>query len=202
MNPDPNQPLQFDKADFAGQPTLACASCKAPISSEYYQVNGKVICPTCRDTFTKFGVAGVDPGRVALALVVAIVAGIVGFVVYGFLTALIHANLSLLSIAVGWLVGTAVRWASKHRGGPIYQAIALVITYISVCCAVYLPSFNNFWQSLGQALIEPWTEGFSNIIGWLIIAFALYEAWMLNRKVRLDITGPFFTRQAPPPAAS
>ena len=201
MNPDPNQPLQFDKADFAGQQTLACASCKTPIASEYYQVNGRVICPTCRDKFAQFGADDIEPGRVALALVVGTVAGIIGFVVYAFLTSLIHANLSLLSIAVGWLVGTAVRWASRHRGGPIYQGIALVITYVSVC-AIYLPSLNNFWQSLGQAMIAPWTEGVSNIIGWLIIAFALYEAWMLNRKVRLDITGPFFTRQAPPPAAT
>ena len=200
MNPDPNQPLQFDKADFTGQPTLACASCKAPITSEYYQVNGKVICPTCRDTFTKFGAAGVEPARVALALVVGIVAGIVGFVIYAFLTSLIHANLSLLSIGVGWLVGTAVRWASKFRGGPIYQGIAVIITYIAVT-AIYLPSLNNIGQSLIEAMMAPWTGGVG-LIGWLIIAFALYEAWILNRKVRLDITGPFFTRQAPPPAAT
>lgn len=199
MNPDPNQPLQFDKADFAGQ-TLACASCKAPITSEYYQVNGKVICPTCRNNFAQLGAAGVEPERVALALVVGIVAGIVGFVVYAFLTALIHANLSLLSIGVGWLVGTAVRWASKFRGGPIYQGIALVITYVAVT-AIYLPSLNNFWQSLIEAMMAPWTGGVG-LIGWLIIAFALYEAWILNRKVNLDITGPFFTRQAPPPAAT
>jgi len=201
MSSDPNQPLQFDKADFAGQPTLACASCKTPIASEYYQVNGQVICPRCRDQFARFGTDGSDAVRIVLAIVLGICAGIVGFLLYAAVTYFTGINLSLLAVVAGWLVGTAVRWASKYRGGPIYQAIAVIITYVAVC-AIYLPSLHNFWESLGRAMVAPWTEGPSNIIGWVIIAFALYEAWMLNRKMRLDLSGPFFTRQAPPPAAT
>jgi hypothetical protein len=200
MNPDPNQPLQFDKADFAGQPTLTCASCKTPITSEYYQVNGKVICPNCREQFVRFGTEGSEAGRIALAIVVGSIAGIIGFFVYDFLSKLIHGYWSLLSIAVGWFVGTAVRWASKYRGGAIYQGIALVITYVAVC-AVYLPYSDDLLQSFTVAMMSPF-NGRVGIIGLLIIAFALYEAWSLNRKVRFDITGPHFTRQAPPPAAT
>ena len=201
MTPDPNQPLQFDKADFGGQPTLTCASCKAPITSEYYQINGKIFCPSCRDQIAKFGTDELEVSRVLLAVAAGILGGFAGSLLYFAVAFFTGINLSLLAVVAGWLVGTAVRWASKFRGGPVYQGIALVITYVSVC-TIYLTSFKNIWQSLGQALIEPWTEGFSNIIGWLIIAFALYEAWMLNRKVRLAIPGPFFKRQAPPPAAS
>jgi hypothetical protein len=200
MSADPNQPLQFDKADFGGQPTLACASCKTPITSEYYQVNGQVICPRCRDQFARFGKEGSEAGRIALAVVLGGAAGIGGFFAYDFLTKLLHANWSLLSIGVGWLVGAAVRWASKYRGGAIYQGIAVVITYIAVC-AIYLPYSDDFLQSFTEAMIAPWNGGVG-IIGLLIIAFALYEAWTLNRKMRLDISGPFFTRQAPPPAAT
>ncbi len=200
MNPDPNQPLQFDKAEFAGQSTLACASCKTPITSEYYEVNGQVICPSCRDQFARFGTDGSEAGRIALAILIGSAAGIVGFAAYAFLTALLHANWSLLSIGVGWLVGAAVRWAAKYRGGPVYQAIAVAITYVAVC-AIYMRSFDNIFQSLLEAMVAPW-NGSVGILGLLIIAFALYEAFILNRKTTLQISGPFFTRQASPPAAT
>ena len=48
----------------------------------------------------------------------------------------------------------------------------------------------------------PWLEGPSNIIGWAILAFAIYQAWIMNRKANIEIAGPFFTRQVSPPAAT
>jgi hypothetical protein len=75
--------------------------------------------------------------------------------------------------------------------------------------AIYLPWGTKFWtpadrlwREIVDAMVDPWTQGASTIIGWVIIAFALYEAWTLNRKMRLEVSGPFFTRQAPPPAAT
>jgi len=41
------------------------------------------------------------------------------------------------------------------------------------------------------ATAVPFLGGFDNIIGILIIGFALYEAWKLNRRTPLDITGPY-----------
>lgn len=40
-------------------------------------------------------------------------------------------------------------------------------------------------------LASPFLAGFDNVIGWLIIGFALYEAWKLTRRVTLEITGPY-----------
>jgi hypothetical protein len=37
----------------------------------------------------------------------------------------------------------------------------------------------------------PFLAGFENIIGLAIIAFGLYEAWKINRRTVLSITGPF-----------
>lgn len=37
----------------------------------------------------------------------------------------------------------------------------------------------------------PFLMGIENLIGLLIIGFALYEAWKLNRKTELKITGPY-----------
>jgi ribosomal protein S27E len=41
------------------------------------------------------------------------------------------------------------------------------------------------------AAIIPIAAGFSNIIGLLIIGIAVFEAWKLNRRVVLQITGPY-----------
>lgn len=41
------------------------------------------------------------------------------------------------------------------------------------------------------AFVSPFMAGFENIIGLLIIAFALYQAWVMNKKLRIEISGPY-----------
>jgi len=41
------------------------------------------------------------------------------------------------------------------------------------------------------AAAAPFMAGASNIIGLAIIAFGLWEAWKINRRVALNITGPY-----------
>ena len=55
---------------------------------------------------------------------------------------------------------------------------------------------------LAFAMAAPFLGGFENIIGILIIGFALWEAWKINRRVPLQIEGPFRLAQAPTPAAA
>jgi hypothetical protein len=43
---------------------------------------------------------------------------------------------------------------------------------------------------IGFLYALPFLAGLENIIGILIIGFALYEAWKLNRKVELQVSGP------------
>jgi len=52
------------------------------------------------------------------------------------------------------------------------------------------------------AMAAPFLGGFENIIGILIIGFALWEAWKINRRVPLQIEGPFRLAPAPTPAAA
>lgn len=41
------------------------------------------------------------------------------------------------------------------------------------------------------AFVSPFMAGFENIIGLLIIAFALYQAWAMNKRSRIEISGPY-----------
>lgn len=45
----------------------------------------------------------------------------------------------------------------------------------------------------------PFLAGLENIIGLLIIGFALYEAWKMNQRAELRITGPYKVGAGPPP---
>ncbi|MGH7568766.1 MAG: hypothetical protein ACREL9_07325 [Gemmatimonadales bacterium] len=45
----------------------------------------------------------------------------------------------------------------------------------------------------------PFIAGLENIIGLLIIGFALYEAWKLNQRAELRITGPYKVGAGPAP---
>jgi hypothetical protein len=48
------------------------------------------------------------------------------------------------------------------------------------------------------AAAAPFLAGLDNIIGILIIGFALWEAWKMNRRVPMQIEGPFRLAAAPP----
>ncbi len=47
------------------------------------------------------------------------------------------------------------------------------------------------------ASAAPFLLGVKNLIGWIIIGFALYQAWRLNRRVRAEFAGPFELRAKP-----
>ncbi len=51
---------------------------------------------------------------------------------------------------------------------------------------------------LAFAMAAPFLGGFENIIGILIIGFALWEAWKINRRVPMQIEGPFRLAPAAP----
>lgn len=54
---------------------------------------------------------------------------------------------------------------------------------------------------LAIAFAAPFLGGFSNILGIIIIAIALYEAWKINRRVPFALNGPFRLAPPTPPAA-
>lgn len=53
----------------------------------------------------------------------------------------------------------------------------------------------------GVAAVLPFFAGFENILGLLIIAFGLWEAWKLNKRPVLEILGPLTIGAAPPAPA-
>jgi hypothetical protein len=133
MASDPTN-LQFERADFADREaaTTACRFCKRAITDSYFEVNGQMACAACREVIARELAKTAGTRGVFLAIGAGLGAGLVGALLYYAVLALSGYEFALISIAVGYLVGRAVRWASGGRGGRVYQVIAVLITYVAI----------------------------------------------------------------------
>ena len=274
MSPDgnsspSNEPLQFDVAESSASsdaPRHAeCRGCGQAIRDTYYEINGAVVCAACRTGIER--PRGTRMRRVLQATALGTLAAIGGSLLYFGVAALTGREFGLVAIAVGFMVGTAVRKGSGGRGGWAYQTLAIALTYLAIV-STYVPLVVKEFQKEGSgrparaqvaapipmdtitisargpaaspprsdssaqagrdenapvmqagtpraipradathlgpgtvllgigalvflAAIVPIAAGFSNLIGLLIIGIAVFEAWKLNRRVRLTIAGPY-----------
>lgn len=192
------EPLQFDAAEPKGQAAaLACANCGAAISDAYHMLNQTVLCERCRRALEAQLAAGGAAGKLGRALLYGLVGAALGAAVYYAVLAITNLEIGLIAILVGWLVGRAVRRGSGGFGGRRYQLLAVGLTYLAIV-STYIPFIGRGADPdvpvvvlLVVAVIAPFLAGFKNIIGLLIIGFALYQAWIMNRKATLVFSGPF-----------
>jgi hypothetical protein len=261
---EPAEPLQFDQAEFetsaAERPT--CVICKLPISEEYYEINGKLMCPLCRHGFEASFHGGPRLARFLRATVFGTVTAIVGAAIYYASVRITNLNMGIVSILVGFMVGSVVRKGSGNRGGNVYQLLAVFLTYSSIV-AMQVPFLIEAIQHLprqpvpqkapagkpdpaeakgqapGQAAANdqagqpgaqpggprpgpqapgaalsglllalvmmvgilyamPLQIAMNAPISGLIYAFALWEAWKINRPIQLVFNGPFRLAEAGP----
>ena len=141
--------LSFEKAAYP-EPlaTKTCAACKQVIPSEYYEVGGQIICNRCRDQLV-----GATRDRWAFwrALLYGGAAAAGGTLVWSLIIHFTGYELGIIAIVVGVAVGIAVRKGSRGRGGWKYQALAMVLTYVSITTS-YVPVIV---KSLAQNAKEP-----------------------------------------------
>jgi len=131
--------LQFDRAERASQTSgSACAVCKQPITTSYYEINGHVTCQRCRSRIIAERDRGTSGTRFARALGLGLLAAAGGAGLYYAVAAATGSEYAIVAIVVGLLVGSAVRKGSNRRGGWRYQALAMSLTY-SAIVVTYIP---------------------------------------------------------------
>jgi hypothetical protein len=196
--------LQFDRAEYA-QPVAArvsCATCSREIVQSYYELGGKIICSDCRER-REHGLEGGGSVRLLRASVAGFGAAILGAVLWYGVRAATGYEIGLIAIAVGIGVGKAVAWGARGKGGWAYQLLALFLTYTSIVTN-YVPDIAQGMVGEGVqagALVyvvaffisyaAPFLMGIQNIVGLLIIAFGLWEAWKINKRRDGVVSGPF-----------
>lgn len=202
--------LRFDDAADAPAAAPSCARCSQPIASEYYEGGGAIVCPACRETLEAEQASRSAGGRLSRALLYGLGGAVAGAALYYAILALTGYEIGLVAIAVGWLVGRAVQLGSQHRGGWLYQGLAVVLTYLAIV-STYIPyilegvtgetslasvNLAGYATLLLVSIAAPFLAGIENVIGLLIIGFALWQAWHMNRRVPLVFTGPYAVGRA------
>jgi hypothetical protein len=126
--------LQFDHAELttpnSGGPT--CDACKRPISDAYYEINGKVLCTSCRQGIEASLRGGSPVARVLMATLFGFVGALAGAALYYAILRGTGYHVGLVAVLVGFMVGGAVRKGTGGRGGLFYQFLALFLTYTSI----------------------------------------------------------------------
>ena len=205
MSTESEAALDFDKADFGDAPTgLKCAACSRAILDAYFEVNGAVLCAACHASVEVLGRSEGGAGRFVRATLFGVMGGALGAGLWYAVAALFNLEIGLIAIAVGWLAGTGVSRGNEGRGGARYQLLAAFITYAAIV-TTYVPSIyvgiREGREEIGAgsaaavayaiAFAAPFLAGFQNILGILIICFAVFQAWSLNRKRAVEVRGPF-----------
>lgn len=144
-NPGGPPPLQFDTlvppvtpSEVGTAQGVTCAMCHQAIATEYFDVNGQSVCNVCKSRLEHLGQTPRSWGLFAKAALFGLVAAILGAALYYAVIAITNFEIGIVAIAIGFMVGWAVRTATANRGGRRYQVLALVLTYWSVGLA-YTP---------------------------------------------------------------
>ena len=144
--PDGAKTLQFESVDPTVVPSevgaaphgVTCAACQRTIAAEYFDVNGQSVCESCRDQIAQHAETPRGLGVLARTSVFGLGAAVLGAVLYYAVIAISNFEIGIVAIAIGYMVGYAVRAGAKGRGGRRFQVLALVLTYWAVGLA-YTP---------------------------------------------------------------
>jgi hypothetical protein len=143
---DPTAPprppaLQFERAESVDAATttgVMCSQCKRLITDSYYNLAQSPYCASCKSALEETVAATRTPGVFGKALAFGLGAAIAGAVVYYAVIALFELEIGIVAILIGYMVGYAVRKASRGVGARRYQILAAALTYFAVGLA-YLP---------------------------------------------------------------
>lgn len=194
-----------DGIDFeaGSQASTACGICARPIAYEYWEANGKVVCPPCKTRVETQGFSGTPVSRFATAAALGIGAMLVGTLAWWAVAKYAQLQTAIIAIGIGWLVGMAVRRGSQGLGGWLYQVLAVALTYLSIVLAYTVLIVGEIdpleRAGLGAAqwldvfvysLGAPVMRGWGSILSVLIIGFGLFQAWKLNLRTSILWAGP------------
>lgn len=207
--PDGDDDLRFTHAEPAAPEAAAgsaCAVCAGAIADTYFAAGQQVVCPSCRDRYLAESAAGSGVARLGRAAALGIGAGVVGASIWYGIRIATDMELGIVAVVIGLLVGGAVRAGSQRRGGAGYQLLAVALTYLTIALS-YTPHVISEFQSdpdLAAAstmsivvsaaifsLAAPVIIATSDLIMLLIYAFALWEAWKMNKRLGVIFEGPY-----------
>ena len=132
LSPDPKAVPQFATAEYASKTSQqTCAACKTAIDGRYYRVNGMLSCEHCTES-ARSQLSADSHTRFVRGILFGIGGAILGLIVYSVFGIVTGLVIGYLSLAVGYIVGKAIKLGSHGSGGRRYQVAAVLLTYAAV----------------------------------------------------------------------
>lgn len=128
-------PLPATSTEDAATPPPAgvvCCSCQHLLLVQYFDVGGEPMCEACQRRAVERAATPRSWGVFARALLFGIVASIAGAVLYYGVIAITELEIGIVAVAIGYMVGWAIRRGAGGRGGRRFQVMGLVLTYWAV----------------------------------------------------------------------
>jgi hypothetical protein len=153
---------QFGTAEYIGKPgNDHCQFCHQPIAGNYYRIDKSMACDGCAEKMR--GALATDThAAFTRALLYGIGAAILGMILYAVFEVATGLIVGYVSLAVGWMVGTAMMKGSDGVGGRRYQIAAVLLTYAAVSMAavpVWIHYGNKHQREQQQQIRQEQTQG-------------------------------------------
>lgn len=204
MSAGESQTPQFATAEYSsGASNMTCAACRQPIGGSYFKIKGASVCAPCTEKI-RAQVPRDSHAAFARALLFGIAGALVGlalYVVFAIATGLI---IGYVSLAVGYIVGKAMRMGSGGVGGRRYQVVAVLLTYFAVSMSavpIALGQARHVTISVSVAaqlalagIASPILElrdPAHGVIGLIILFVGMRFAWRFTAAPTLNATGPY-----------
>lgn len=200
--------IDFGHAQFDAPAAAACGVCKQPLTAAYYSINGHGVCEPCLR-----GLRAARGSSFFKALGLGLAAGTVGALIYYAILTIFEWNLALITIVIGIAVGIAVRRGAGGSPSWVYRAMAVGITWVAMC-ATYVPEvlkgltkgggagvFHVIVAAVIAQVVPFLLIAEAQILGVLIFAFGIWEAWRRSAAPAFVVEGPFTPASATAPTA-
>lgn len=229
---------QFGIAEYpSASGTDICKSCNQQAVGSYYRINGALACERCKGQL-EAELPKDSHAAFVRGLIFGVSGAILGLILYSAFGIITGLEIGYISLAVGYIVGKAIRMGSRGIGGRRYQVVAVVLTYAAVSLSAIPIGVSQYAKekqsdpqaqiakpatpaplpakpkmSLGAALAglavlglaSPFLElqdPFHGIIGLVILLVGIRIAWQLTASPKIEILGPFVSKNTAAPAAT
>jgi hypothetical protein len=126
---------QFGTAEYKSTPgTDRCKSCNTTLTGRYYRINGQLACEKCAERLKQQVPKDSHPAFVR-GILFGVGGAILGLVLYAAFGIITGWMIGYVSLAVGYIVGKAIKMGSGGMGGRRYQIAAALLTYSAVSIA-------------------------------------------------------------------
>jgi len=223
------------------------------VTGSYYRINGALACERCREQL-EAQIPKDSHSAFVRALLFGVGGAILGLILYSAFGIITGIEIGYISLAVGYIVGKAMRMGSRGIGGRRYQVVAVILTYAAVSMSAIPIGISQYDKekkmqpqpqaqkapsagqdsesmapepgsptaaaapskakmSLGAALAGLVVLGLASpflelqdpvhgIIGLVILLVGIRIAWQLMASPKIEILGPFASKNPAAPATS